>query len=307
MLHRDPTPAKSLRDGDDPIKAQLKKAIRRDPRRRARFLIALAMLALVACLAAWWLWPRTAVPPLVVVAFDELVLGQRQTTLRAATEPLDGTDVRWGAQEVFFEEMRGLAPGASGTTKKATCDADGLAQIAWQFPGAAPVAEMEVRYLDERQRPAWSDRDHGRVYFWNADDRILVVDIEPTLKGVKDGDGVVQAMTAAVDKGWKIVHLAVSAERPLAYRQLRASVRQLKYGEAAFQPPVLGRKTFFQGGSEAEARKQVLADLKNAARGPILYVSADPGIKLQTVAGDGVPGTPIPVADWAALGAALPQ
>ena len=302
MLHHDPQPPKPLRADDDQLKAQLKKAIRRSPRRRVRLLIALGISGVVVALVAWWFWPRTPVPPLLVIAFDEVALGQRQVLLRAATEPADGSDQRWGGRELFFEEVRGLAPGASGTTKKITSDDAGLSQVAWQVPGTATHVEMEVRYLDERQRPPWSDRDHGRVFFWPADARLLIVDVELTLKPGKDGDAAATALTAASEKGWRIVYLAVIADRPLAYRKLRATPRPAPAPDG----PVLGRKKYYYSAAEAEARKEVLADLKRGARGPVVYVSAEQGVNLWTVGDEGVLSGGLAVADWTALAAALP-
>jgi hypothetical protein len=311
MLRRDPPAPKTPVAKDDPVKVQLKRAIRRGPRRRARLIIALVLLALVAGMLAFLFWPRTPVPPLLVVAFDEVAIGQPQVTLRAATEPADGGDVRWGGRELFFEEVRGLPPGASGTTKKVTSDANGLGQIAWQFSGASPSNEMEVRYLDERQRPPWSDRDHSRVFFWPADARILAVDVALLLKPGKDGDreAAVKALAAAAEKGWRIAYLAVDADRPLAYRKLRATLRQAGGAEPghAVEGPVLARRSFYNGASPGLARMEILADLKRSARGPVLCVIEEQGLKLWTVGPGNTLAGGLPVADWNALAAALPQ
>jgi len=135
------------------------------------------------------------------------------------------------------------------------------------------------------------------------------VDIEPTLMRGKDGDAAVSALAAAADKGWRIAYLAVNADRPLAYSKLRATVRKLAGGESGSAPqgPVLARRTFYQGATDAQARQQVLAELKRAARGPVLYLSAEQGMKLWNVAADGAPAAAVPIQDWAALAAALPQ
>jgi len=89
---------------------------------------------------------------------------------RSAPLPSRGTAATFAGagRDLFFEEVQGLAPGASGKTKKIASDENGVAQVPWQFPGTALYVEMEVRYLDERQRPSWSDRDQGRVFFWSA-------------------------------------------------------------------------------------------------------------------------------------------
>ena len=143
------------------------------------------------------------------------------------------------------------------------------------------------------------------MFFWSADDRILVVDLEPTLKAAKNSAAVAKALTAAADKGWKIAYLAVNADRPLAYRKLRTTVRQHD-AEVAPEAPVLGRKTYYQGVSDADARMAVLADLKHVGRGPLMYVTVEQGIKLWTVGSDGVPTGAVLLADWPALSAALP-
>jgi hypothetical protein len=242
------------------------------------------------------------IPPLVVIAFDEVGPEDRSVTLRAATEPLDGSDVRWGGRELFFEEVKGLLPGTSGTTRKIGSDEKGMALVNWRFPATAATGEFEVRYLDERQLPPWSERDQGHVFFWNSDARVLAVDVEPL---VNEANSAALALRVAAEKGWNIAYLATSADRPLDYRKQRSKLQQLN----ALVPkgPVLARKTFYQGTSQADARKEVLAELKRYTRGVVVYVSAENGITLWTVAGDGILTGPLAVEAWPQLNSALPQ
>jgi hypothetical protein len=128
------------------------------------------------------------------------------------------------------------------------------------------------------------------------------VDIESM---VKDVAGVAKAVIAAEKKGWKIAYLATSADRPLGFRKQRTLRQQMNV--LAPIGPVLGRKTFYQSTSAADARQQVLADLKRIVGGPLVYVAADGGIKIWTVASVDALTGPLAVEDWSELNAALPQ
>jgi hypothetical protein len=309
MLHNDPPPAKRAWTSDDEVRSLLHRAARRGPWHRARIFVAMVLMVLLVGGAVWWFWPRSVPPLLTVIAFDRVALANKATTLRAATEPLDGSDMRWGGSEVFFEEAGGQAAGASGKTRKATTDQSGVAEIDWQFPPTPYPVNMEVRYIDEHQQPPWSSRDHGRVFVWGKDSRIIVLDIEPWLNDPKDWPPVAEALTAAADKGWRIVYLGVGPDRPTVYQKMRALARRLMVAERGQGPecPVLARKSFYPRKTSPDV-SEILADLRRDFPGPLLYLDTAQHIQLSRVGEDGhFIGHPLPVPAWEALVESLPQ
>jgi hypothetical protein len=318
MLHQDspaPNPqrkseTKPSGKTDDEVKQLLKRAAKRGgPWSRGRLLAALVLLVLVLGLATWWLWPRRESPQLIVVPFDQVVLPDKAVTVRAATEPLDGSDVRWGGRDVFFLD-KANALDTSGKAHRVRTDKNGLATCEWQGAASGSYAEFEVSYLDERIKPPWNDRAHGRIFTWGPSTRLLVLDVEPTMKKADAGEAMGRALAGAVEKGWKVVYLGVNADGPLTYRKLRewALERTGPGMDAAPEGPVLARKTFYDGAGEAEARKAVLAELKRDFHGALLYLTAEHGLRLWALAADGgLAGEARNVRDWAELVKTLPE
>jgi hypothetical protein len=307
MLHQDSPPPKRSLGSEDEVRAQLKRAARRGPWRRSRFLVALGLVAVVLALGLWWLWPRGQRPRLVVTAFDQVAVVDRPVTLRAATESLDDGEVQLQGRDVFFEETRGLPPGASGTTQKVETDAEGFAGSSWKFAGPARAVEFEVRYADDSAKPPWFNSNEGRVFVWQQRSRLLVVDVDLALQAA-DRPARSKALTQATEKGWHLVYLAVGADRPAAYRKVREKARAAFQAENEAMPdgPMLGRTSFADGQSGLAAFRSTLKDLQQTYQGPVLYMWIDKGLQLCTVAGDGAfTGPPVPLENWAGLAAAL--
>jgi len=295
---------------DDEITRRLREAARRKrPWTLFNFLLTVLMFGPPLGLLVWWFWPRAHPPELIVIAFDQVAQPGKVVMVRAATEPLDGSENRWGGLDLFFEEVAPIG-GHGGETRKVQTNEQGLAQTEWRLNTPAPVAEIEVRYLDEWMRPPWFDRARCRVFNWPPDARLLVVDIEPTLKNAGDWAALAKALAEAHKGGWQVAYLAVSADTPLIYRKLRDWMVQQSAWEPDALPagPVLARQTLFGGQADAVARKKLLAGLKAEFAGPVLYITADQGLKLHTVGNSGdFTGEPVPVAGWAKLAAALPK
>ena len=170
--------------------------------------------------------------------------------------------------------------------------------------------DIEVRYIDESQRPPWSSRDQGRIFVWPEDARILVLEIEPQLKNPADWPTVAEALTAAAERGWHIVYLGVGPDRPTVYQKLRTLAKQLTTADRGKAPegPVLARKNFFpppakNGPGDVH---EVLADLRRDFRGPVVYLDTDKQI-LSRVAEDGQFLDPVTVEGWESLVKSLPQ
>ena len=257
-------------------------------------------------LLVWWLWPRAHPPELMVIAFDHVTKPGKAVTVRAATEPVEGGDRRWGGLDLFLEEM---APQRllAGETLKVSTNGQGVAQTQLHLKTTASVVEIEVRYLDEGVKPPWFDRARCRVFTWPPDAKLLGVDVEPTLRNADDWPALAKDLAKAQKAGWQIVYLAVNADTVLAYRKLRDWVLQQVALEKdhLVNGPVLARQTLFSGGSETVARKAVLAGLKAEFSGALLYITSDQGLKLHSVGGNGdFVGDPIAV-PWARLVDAL--
>jgi hypothetical protein len=307
MLHQDSTPPKRSLGSTDEVRTLLKRAARRGPWRRSRFLVALALIAVVLGLGIWWLWPRGPRPRLVVTAFDQVAVVDRPVTLRAATETVDGAEARRQGHEVFFEENRGLPPGASGTTQKVETDAQGFAGSSWKFGGPARAIDFEVRYTDENAKPAWFNSNEGRVFVLDPGSRLLVFDLDVALQA-SDRQARNKALHEAMGKGWRIVYLAVGADSPADYRKVRDKARSLIQTENDPIPdgPVLARASFADGQSGLAAFRLVLKDLQQSYQGPVIFLWSDKGLQLCTVAGDGAfAGPPVPLENWPGLAAAL--
>jgi hypothetical protein len=305
-----PAPQKPRPDADA-FAAKLRQSVRR---RRPWTPLGVALTLLVVgaplALAAWWFWPQARVPELIVVAFDEVGVADRPVELRAATEPQDGSDVRWGERDLLFEELPHAGAGASPRVLLLHTDARGLGGVVWAFPVAAAPAEVRISYVDKQARPPWSDTSHGRVFSWPTASKLLVVDVDPTLKDAKDLAAAATALAVANRAGWKIVYLAVGGDRPLAYRKLREWALEAIGRQTAPLPdgPVLARTKFFEGVPDVAARKEVLAALRRDFRGPVAYVFVDGSLKVQTIGPDGtLPDPPQAAGEWAKLAGALPQ
>jgi hypothetical protein len=292
---------------DAETKAWLKKGARRGPWRRARLLVALILALLLVGLAAWLVWPRAQVPLLLVVAYDQVAVAGKMITLHAAAVPKGGGQTHWAGRDVYFEQARGQVPGSSGTTKKAKTDDNGFAAVEYRFEATPRPVDVEVRYVDETQRPPWFANNQSRIFVWGEASRILVLDIEPWLKQNQDWTAVAKALTAAADKGWHIVYLCVGPEPPFAYQGARAAGRQLI--GAAPDGPILPRSAFPGQPSTQGApdNGEILIDLQNRFAGPVLFIDAIDRIQLSRFGPNGRITSSILVLSWDSLAALLPQ
>jgi hypothetical protein len=293
---------------DDEMIRRLREAARR---KRPWNWLSLSLTALIfgvpAALILWLFWPWPHPPEMIVVAFDHVNKVGKPVEVRAALEPMDGSQKRWRGLDLFFEELAPAGGHSLGVITVRT-DEQGGARAEWRLNGTGPIVDVEVRYLDEWMRPPWFDRARCRVFTWPADARLLVVDVAPTLKSAEDWPAMIKAFTDAEKAGWHLVYLAVDADTPLAYRKLRDWTVQQETATSDPLPagPVLARQKLFGGETNEAARKGVLAALKQEFITSLVYVAAERALELHKINdGRGWGGNPTRLESWNKLGEAL--
>ena len=272
-------------------------------------LLAVLIFGVPPALLAWWCWPRAHPAAMIVIGFDHVAQTGKPVMLRAGTEPAEPSDKRWGGLDLFFEEISAAGAG-TGETVKVRTDENGVAAIKWRSKAAAAVTEIEVRYLDEGIKPVRFDVARCRIFSWPIESRVLVVDVQPTLKKATDWPQVAKALVDAQKVGWQVVYLATSASEPALYRKLRDWTMEKMGSDADPLPrgPILAREKLLEGEPDVSARKNVLVAIKNEFSGPVLYLTAEGGLKLHSVGKDGgFAGDPLPVLDWDKLVKTLPR
>jgi hypothetical protein len=239
----------------------------------------------------------------MVIGFDHVTGMGKPVKIRAATAPRDNAVQQWGGRELFFQEIAPPLAKADKPTASRT-DERGLAELPWTLKHATPVAEIEAVYIDEAMRPPWTDRARSRVFSWPTASRVLLLDVEPTLKNAANWAELAKALRNAEANGWHIVYLALKEDAPLEYKKVRNWVlTQTTASEHALvNGPVLGRLHLAAGESEPTARKAVLATLKAEFTGAIVFVSGEQGLQLRNIAtaGDWA-GEPVSLAGWQEL------
>jgi hypothetical protein len=253
---------------------------RRRPWTFGSALVALAVLVLPPALVAWWVWPRRPPPQLVVVTFDQAAPPGAALELRAQMEALDpdADEDDLVGREVHVEEAKipGL-PGDPPQVGKADSGADGAAAVPWKAP-AEGAGEFVFRHAGSERRPASEDR--ARVFTWPPDTPLLLIDGDRTLTAepnvawqtvnaqnihtVQPQPAAAAALQAAAAKKYQVVYLAPGPDRATAYRKLRDWVGLRSAPEEKLFPagPVLGRPAYTAAVTAAEARRKVLAELK---------------------------------------------
>jgi len=293
---------------DDEMVRRLREAARR---KRPWNWLSLSLTALIlgvpAALILWLFWPWPHPPEMIVVAFDHVNKVGKPVEVHAALEPMDGSQKRWQGLDVFFEELAPAGGHSLGVIRVRT-DEQGIAQAEWRLNETGPVADVEIRYLDEWMRPPWFDRARCRAFTWPADARLLAVDVAPTLKSAEDWPATVKALTDADKAGWHLVYLAADADTPLAYRKLRDWTVQQETVTSDPLPvgPVLARQKLFSGEASDAARKGVLAALKREFGGQLTYIASERGLEFYKVNdGGGWGENPARLESWNKLAEAL--
>src|ERR1700733_7410024 len=147
----------------DDLTQRLRETVRKQRPRRTRILLfVLLPLTLPLACFAWWFWPWSRPPELLVIGFDSIGLTGKAVVVRAATQQPEGDANRWGGQLLFLEEMT-PNPADRGKPQEVRTNKDGVAEQEWTLQVPGDGAEIEVRYVDERLRPPWFSRDRIRI------------------------------------------------------------------------------------------------------------------------------------------------
>jgi hypothetical protein len=306
---------------EDEVTQKLRAAARkRRPLTWQGLLILLALFLVPTGLFLWWLLhPRPDPPRLDVVAFDQLGLAGEEIELRAILEPLAGEreQVNLAGFPLFFEENVIPGKARAGQVKEAESGDGGLATVSWSFPEGSKNIFV-VRLPGDNVRRGAIDR--GQVYHLPAETPLVLVDVSTLspatardwqtknpleIRPLAEAAKTLQTMQT---KKTQVVYLALSADRPLAYRKVRGWVENQVNGKNPFPAgPVLGRKAYVADG-ESAARQETLRNLKENFRGRLLALVGQGeaaavcrGLGLDTIlfGADAAPEDVIRVKSWA--------
>jgi hypothetical protein len=251
-------------------------------RRSAPTLIALAIVVIGLVLIGYFAWPSDP-PRVAVAAYDAVARPADTIDLHGRVEQEDGEKSdRLGGLEVRFE-VAAARYGEDATTEKG-----GAAKSAWHVPQKAgpPIEFSVIRQHKGEKRVA---RDSGRVFLWPKDAKLLVVDADHVLidaddetlrtakpTELKPRDGAPLAL-GALAVPYKIVYLTANMDQPLAYKKLRAWLRQPAHPKLALPDgPLLGP---FEPVGEADRDLFTVGQieaLKTAFPGPAVAIAGRP-------------------------------
>jgi hypothetical protein len=293
-------------------------------------LFCLVLIGVPVGLLLWWLWPRPALPHVLVLTFDEVAVSGAVVTLRAQLRPADDEDpgVSLRGIDVYFKDVTnpqraGLEPWQEQTQS----DEHGVATARWQPPASPMVGAFEARIFGDRRRKGGLDT--GRVFLWPANTPLLVVDADTTLTDapisawrrsipadVRRPSESAEALQTARAKGYQIVYLALAVDEPLAYRKVRDWVQHRPPANQKRFPdgPVLGRPSYAGDMDEGQARHDLLDGLRQRFSGPLAGVARQArtaeayrtaGLRTYLVAEGEVPAGVTRLKTWAELPTAL--
>ena len=218
-----------------------------DKRRRtpAHIALLIGVPAIVIALLVWWIYPKPALPALLLAAFDQVALPDEVVPLQARVEPVvtpeTPTDLT-GCQLFFLDMSSGRLLG------KVSSGRDGWGAIETKNSAASSPYEMLVRFPGEENRRR-SDQSGSQLYVWPAESSILVVDADRILAGVDDVNLWTQhnldirpradaaASLRSNQVSYRIVYLAVSAASPSRYNKLRGWMGYVRASSTEAFPP----------------------------------------------------------------------
>jgi hypothetical protein len=237
----------------------LARAALADRRRRSplAILVALAVLVLLGGPLLWWFWPRSALPHILLVAYDQVALPDEMIPIYAQVEPVDAdqAEMNLAGVDLYFQEAKTVELLGQIPTQS-----DGRAVVRKSFPLGQSPAEVSVRYPGEKEHRRGLQAS-ARVFVWPADAALLIVDADHTLAEVGEAgfwtvtnfDIHPQAGAAAVLQkaraNYQLVYLTQAADRPGRYRKLRAWLERVVPAPQQFPdgpllaPPSSGSKS----------------------------------------------------------------
>jgi hypothetical protein len=252
--------------------------------------VLLVVLFFVGPLAilVWWLATTPEVPPLDVVAFDQVAVPGEPIVVRAQLIPDDETSStpRLSGLTLHFVDPN---PGRGDKSINVLSDARGVGHCDWILPGNEAMAEVEVRYIDTGRKQGAQSR--ARLFVLPRAAKILLVDVETLTDAVVEefwqredlGAQPVLAEAAATlrlaaDKGWQVIYLATGPAHPFGYRRLRDFwiARRVSDNAESEIPggPVLARPDY--DCEVAAAQRDITAYLRQRFQGPLLAIARRP-------------------------------
>jgi hypothetical protein len=268
------------------LKASIRK---RRPRYYPTLGVILAVFAVALVLVAWLLWPRPSLPPLNLLACDQIARPGESVAMEAWITPKDPhfavPDL--GGLNVSFEPLLPPArPGAALADVKTRSAANGHVRASITAPSGAEAIEFKVAHGSPEAGQRTEDR--ARLFVCRPETRLLLVELAAVADAAPhawQGSGLGdiparqaagEALQKARSKNYQIVYIAAGAPTPMAYRLMRAWVETKTQEPSPFPDgPILGRLP--QSGAPA-ARDWIedSKDLKRRWPGSFAAVAKDP-------------------------------
>ena len=263
-------PAPPKRPAADALKERLKETMHRDRRRLLRTLaiVVVVLTALVAG-ALWFMIPPRPLPPMLAVAFDSICLPGEETQVAMQIEPAEADrpmPASVAGLEVAFVDVQTPGPPLARTVT----DKTGLALAAVRFAEAAPEIRFQGRLIGNRRVKGTIDQ--ARMFHVPRNAPIVLIDVQELLadpaqdlSSSKDLNQIpaheptARRLQSLAKSKKQIVYFAVKSDRAQAYHQAR---RWLMIKGPMLPPgPVMGRRSFHDGMSAADAQRPVVRDL----------------------------------------------
>jgi len=252
----------------DALTQRLRATMLKDRSRfRRHLIILLALVALTAGGVVWWIYRQTSLPPLTVVAFDNLCVPSEEFTVNACVEAIEGEPMPGylGGLEIVFTDLAGSAP------VKARTQGPGQATAQMKWNAFADQAPFLVRLPGNRRMSTSEDR--ARIVFLARGEKIILVDVHDLPADATIDFATSDLNQIAVDslragklqmlrkRGHQIVYLALKGERALDYRVARRWIESRQ--QLLPSGPVLGRPTYHEHQTEDDARRQIISELSS--------------------------------------------
>jgi hypothetical protein len=273
------SPTVSLDEAATLLRAAARK---RRPWKLTSVLLAALFFGIPLALLVWWLRSTSALPPLAVIAFDEITSPGKPAVVRVQVAPIGESDGRPNLSrlELFLVDPVPAGPD-SRKSIKVTADEHGAATSAWSPAAADSLVEVEVRYLDARAR--------ARIFPLPPSAKILLVEVEALIEA---GEGFWQredliglpalneareALRRAAEREMYVVYLATGPSRALDYQRIRDYWIERRVSDPVESSlpagPVLGRPNYGPDMNAQTALQEIAAHLKQLFREPVLAVT----------------------------------
>lgn len=249
---------KPAKPAADALAKELKSSLAKERPRTWKPVLAIVVLCSVTlALLTWWLMPRARPPVLQVVAFDGVFTPDETPMARGQffTGVGDDSAPRLSGRKMAFDDQ-------NNRNIIQLSDANGQAAADWSGDDE-PVMAFFVRFVDPERRQG-SAKEAGRLFVWPKDSRLLFVDADETLTDPA-GDASATTLKQADDDGWRIVYLALAADRAHEFRQARSRIDNLV---KLPKGPIVGRNRYPATDSLEAARREAVQALKGKFKGP---------------------------------------